>query len=70
MNRRKSIYVRIVENQQKKEAPPNFRIADKCCIMCNHCYDENSITACTKHNMFIVEWFNICNDFCGEYNEL
>lgn len=59
------VYAKLHELHQKKPAPPGFRIAEKCCIECNHCYDESSITACTKHGWFAVEWFNVCDSFEG-----
>ena len=57
-------YSKVIPHVQGKVAPTGFRIADKCCINCIHCYDD-STTACMKHDWFSIEWFNICDDFDG-----
>ena len=60
------LYKNLTEySQNGKPAPDGFRIVEECCINCIYCYDESSITACTKFDMFEVEWFNVCNHFDG-----
>lgn len=59
-------YGKLVGKSQNKECPPGFKITENCCINCIHCYDESNITACTKHNWFMVSWFNTCDSFNNE----